>query len=186
LNWLDWVLIAVLTASAASGFAGGFVKIIVGSAALVIGFVGASWFYGVAASWVAPFVDSRPVAAILGFLLILVAALLLGGIIGALLARMMKIAGLSWADRFLGGVVGFLRGGLFLAVIALLLLTFAPRRLPAAVNQSRIAPYILATADLIAEITPYEIKRGFERSYDQLRDLLDDVRRRKRLEIVSE
>jgi membrane protein required for colicin V production len=55
-----------------------------------------------------------------GFLLIFVLVLLASGILRFLLRELLKVAGLSAADRFLGGCFGLLKG-LFIALVLVML-----------------------------------------------------------------
>ena len=87
LNWLDFVLLAILLASAIMSARKGFSREIVGLAAALFAFVLGMWFYGLAGSFIAPYTGSVRVANLLGFLLVVFAVLLCGGILGWIVSR---------------------------------------------------------------------------------------------------
>jgi membrane protein required for colicin V production len=55
-----------------------------------------------------------------GFVIVFIVVLVGGGILGLLLGRLIRAAGLGAGDRFLGGVFGIVRGILILMVAVLL------------------------------------------------------------------
>src|SRR5688572_3095541 len=131
MNWVDWLLISVLLTSVVAGFAEGFVRIAIGSIALILGFLFASWFHGLAGAWLQPWVQSKALTSLFGFLIILIGMILLGAFIAWVIQRVFKLVGLSWIDRLAGGLIGAVRGILVVAIGALLLSAFAPKKIPA-------------------------------------------------------
>ena len=180
MNWIDFLILGFLLVSVAGGFAEGFVKMGIGFVALVIGFVIASWTYGIAAGWLLTWMDSRALASILGFLLIFTGINLLGALIAWVIQRVFKVIGLTWLDRLVGGAFGVVRGVIVLAVATLVFTAFYPRKLPAAVKKSELAPYVFRASDVLAEATPYELKAGFAKTYDELTEIFRDLRRSKK------
>jgi membrane protein required for colicin V production len=180
MNWVDWVLVGFLLVSVISGFVEGFVRIAVGFVAMILGFVFASWFHGVAGGWMEPYVHSRAVASFIGFLVIFIGMLSLGALIAWIIQRVFKVVGLSWLDRLVGGAFGAVRGVLVLAIGALLLSAFFPKRIPAAVSHSQLAPYVFGMSKVLSDITPYEIKNGFEETYQDFTSLLEGIKKQKR------
>jgi membrane protein required for colicin V production len=183
MNWIDWIVIGFIVMSVAGGFAEGFVRIGIGFAALIFGFVLASWFHGVAAGWIAPYIDSKGLASLLGFLMILIGIIMLGALVGWIIQRIFKLIGLSWLDRLAGAAFGVVRGIAVLSIFALVITAFFPKKMPAAVSKSQLAPYVLGLSKVLAEVTPYEIKNGFEESYHEFSSLLEGVKKRKKPEL---
>ena len=180
MNWIDFLILGFLLVSVAGGFAEGFVKMGIGFVALVLGFVIASWTYGMAAGWLMTWIDSRALASILGFILIFSGINLLGALIAWVIQRLFKVIGLTWLDRVVGGAFGIVRGVIVLAVVTLVVTAFYPRKLPAAVTQSELAPYVFRASDVLAEATPYELTAGFAKSYDELAGLFKELKRAKK------
>ena len=171
MNWMDWLLILFLVASVANGFQEGLVRMGIGMMALISGFFLASWFGGMAAGWLMPYVQVKAVAGLLGYMIVFIGVLLIGTLLGALVARMLKLVGLSWMDRILGGAFGVVRAVVVVSVVAMVVTAFAPSWMPKAVNDSKLAPYVLRSARVFAAATPFEIRNGFDRAYKELRDL---------------
>jgi membrane protein required for colicin V production len=179
-NWVDWLIVAFVMFSILTGFAEGLVKMGIGFVALIAGFLFASWFYGIPAAAIEPWVHSRALASIIGFFAIFTATMALGALLAWVIQRIFKVMGLSWVDRLAGGAFGIIRGVLVLAVAALIFTAFSPRKMPAAVSRSELAPYVFGASDLLSAATPFEIKDGFKRSYDEITTLFHELKRSKR------
>ena len=166
--WLDWLIIAFLLMSFVNGFQEGFVRIGIGMAALIAGFFLASWFSGMVAGSLLPYVHSKALASIAGYLLVFIGVLVAGALIAALLVRMLRMVGLSTIDRVLGAVFGTVRGIVVLLVVAMIVTAFSPKSLPDAVKDSRLAPYVLGASHVLAAATPFDIRDGFNRTYEEM------------------
>ena len=179
MNGLDILLAAILATSVVAGFVKGFARSAVGLFAVLLGLMGGMWFYGPAGAVLLDFVSSRQLANIIGFFLIFFGVLLLGALASTLLAWLLKWAHLSWLDRLAGGGFGLLRGALIGAVIVLAVMAFSYKPPPRSVVGSRLAPYVVGTADMLAAAAPYELKEGFRRSYELVEKFwAEEVKRR--------
>ena len=171
MNWLDYVLIAILAFSAIQSFRRGFSREIISLGAAIAGLVLGMWFYGTAGLLVSRWITSVRVANWVGFLLVFLAVMLVGAMIGAIVRKFLSVVGLSFFDRLLGAAFGLLRG----AVIAITLLTawiaFGPRdasnSAPGAMVHSQIAPYLMKASSLFVSIAPAELKNSFREVYDE-------------------
>ncbi len=172
MNWLDVVLLLILLGSVVTSFSTGLAREVVGLVSMVAALVLAIWFYGSAGSFLQPYVSSPGVANFCGFLLVFLGVIVLGAIIGRVLSRLMKVAGLSFVDRLLGAGFGLVSGMLIAIAIVLALLAFTPGKAPPnAVVQSRVAPYVIDAARVVATVAPYELKDGFRKSYEQVKSI---------------
>lgn len=169
MNWIDLVLAIVIASSILAGFAAGFARVGVGFAAMLVGMFGGFWFYGIPAAYVMDYVNSRAMANLIGFFAILMAVLVIGAIVGAILARLFKWVGLSWLDRLLGGAFGIVRGFVIAAAMATVLLAFSPSPPPRSVVESRFLPYVLSVSNVLAAMTPREIKESFYATKDKVK-----------------
>lgn len=178
MNWLDWLVTAFLVISIVNGFREGFVRMGIGMAALVVGFFGASWFGGMAAASLAPYVPSKAGASILGFLVVFFGVLILGALLASVLTRILKIVGLSWFDRILGAGFGGARGLVVLTVVTMALTAFVPGSLPAAVRNSTVAPYVFQASRMLTAATPFELRDRFDDAYQRLRGVWQEATRK--------
>jgi membrane protein required for colicin V production len=101
------------------------------------------------------------VANLIGFFAIFVGILVLGAIVGRILAKFFKWVGLSWLDRLLGGAFGLVRGAFMSVALVTVLMAFAPSPPPRSVMESKLMPYMASVSDVLAALTPREIKDGF-------------------------
>jgi membrane protein required for colicin V production len=168
-NWIDLVLVLVIGSSVLAGFVAGFARVGVGFAAMIVGMFGGFWFYGVVAAYVLDYVTSRPIANLIGFFVIFIGVLVVGAIVGRILAKFFKWVGLGWLDRLLGGAFGIVRGFVIAAAMVTVLLAFAPSPPPASVVDSKLLPYVINVSDVLAALTPHEIKDQFYATKDKVK-----------------
>src|SRR5205807_9955907 len=108
----DWVICALVLVNVVTAAMQGFFSEALTMAGLVVGYVVAAWKYRSLAEWLESFLKNPWLAEILGFLVIFFAIVLLFGVAARIARWVMKESGLSGLDRFLGAVVGLLKGGL--------------------------------------------------------------------------
>ncbi len=176
MNWVDYLLLLVIGSSVLSGFAAGFARVGVGFIATVVGIFCGLWFYGVAAAYVLDYVSSRAIANLIGFFAIFIGVHILGAMVGHTLARVFKWVGLSWLDRLLGGAFGLVRGALIAVALVTVLLAFAPSALPHSVTDSKLMPYLASVSNVLAAMTPREIKDGFQRTKEKAQTIWSEHR----------
>lgn len=171
-NWLDIALVVLIVASAIAGLRTGFARVVIGLIATVAGIVAGFWCYRIVAAQLLAWtrLDERT-ANIFGFLVVFVGVLILGALVATLLARLFRWMGLSWFDHLLGGVAGFIRGALVIAVLADVFVAFAPSPVPAFIQSSRVLPYASELGIALAQLAPRELKDSFNRQLDNLKQL---------------
>jgi membrane protein required for colicin V production len=168
-SWIDILLVVVVGFSVLSGFSAGFARVGVGFIATIFGIFLGFWCYGIAAAYVLDYVSSRAVANLIGFFAIFIGVCLIGAVIGQLLARLFKWIGLSWLDRLLGAGFGFLRGVVVAVAMVTVLLAFAPSPPPRSVVDSKLMPYMLEASNILAILTPRELKDAFRDTKDKVK-----------------
>ena len=170
MNWLDVVLLVVLAWSVVAGFRKGFTREVIGLVSVVVALLLGIWFYGTAASYLLPYISSRPVAGFAGFLVVFCGVVLLGAVVSAVVRKFLKVTGLSFFDKILGAGFGFLRGGLIGVALVMGAMAFSSGdQPPSAVVGSRLAPYMIDGARVAVAVAPYELKQGFRKTYDQVK-----------------
>ncbi len=138
--WIDWTLLALLAASAVLGFLRGFVREVL---ALVV-WVAACGFAGYGYTTVLPylsFVQQPFIRQGVARVLLLVGTLALGGVVTALLGRVLSSLGLSTTDRLLGLGFGILRGVLLVCVLLFFWDYFLAGSQHPVWRQSQLVPY---------------------------------------------
>jgi membrane protein required for colicin V production len=187
-NWLDYVLLAIVLGSVIMSVRKGFSREVIGLAASLFALVAGMWFYGLAGSYFIPYVSSPRVANLIGFLLVVFAVLICGGLIGWVVSRFLRTIGLSFFDRLLGAAFGFARGVLIAIALLTAFMTFGPqvdlksadsKTAPASVLNgsvvnSRFAPYVLDASHTFVALAPMELKLSFRRQYEQVKAALEN------------
>ena len=176
MNWLDIVLLLILAWSVATSLRKGLTREILGLASVVLAMLLALWFYGTVGASLAPYVSSRPLANLAGFLVVFGGIVLLGSLVGFILGKFLKVTGLSIVDHILGAAFGALRGTLVAVVLIMAIMAFsAGDRPPDSVVRSRIAPYVTGAARVVASAAPHELREGFRKTYAQVKAAWGDA-----------
>ncbi|MDP9054088.1 MAG: CvpA family protein [Acidobacteriota bacterium] len=179
MNWLDWLLILILLFSVVMSARKGFSREIVGLAAAALAIVLGMWFYGLAGSFLIPYVSSTRVANLIGFLLVVFGVMLLGAMAGWVVSRFLRTIGLSFFDRLLGAAFGFVRGLLIAIALLTAYMAFGPqvdaKTVSGSVLHSRFAPYVLEASHLAVAIAPMELRSSFTKQYAALKSRLNNA-----------
>jgi membrane protein required for colicin V production len=163
----DWVILGVLLFSVTVAAIEGFFFEAFKLAGLVIGYLLAAWQYHRLADWFAPHLKSPWLGEIAGFLIIFFAVLIVAGIAGSIARWAMKKAGLSAIDRFLGALLGLVRGALMVAIVLTAMAAFAPAA--KWLDGSQLAPYFLVGGRAAIWLAPPELRQRFYQGLDYMR-----------------
>jgi membrane protein required for colicin V production len=169
-NWLDCILAAIVVASVAAAIMKGFVRELISLASVLVGLLVAAFAYPRAALWFDDLTKSHEVALGLGFLTLFLATLIVGALVGVVVRKIIKTAGIQWFDRFLGGIFGLVRGILVDAIVLMALMAFAIK--PEAISRSALAPYVTTAARAIAVIMPGSLRAQFHLGFEKFREAL--------------
>ena len=122
----DLFVLAIVGASVAAGALRGFVRALIASVGLAVGFFAASHTYEQAGAFLRGLglVESVEAGHAAGFLLMVGVVLALGFILGESARAGLKRAKLQWFDRALGAGFGLLRGVAVCSVVYLALTAF--------------------------------------------------------------
>src|SRR5215472_2160539 len=161
---LDWIICAIVLASVITAAMQGFFSEALTTAGLIVGYIVAAWQYRGLAEWFDRFLKNPWLAETLGFLIIFFAILLLFGLAARIARWIMKEAGLSGFDRFLGALLGLLRGGLMVAVILVGMTAFQPAS--KLLQNSELAPYFLVVGRAAIWLAPTELRARFYQGLD--------------------
>jgi membrane protein required for colicin V production len=162
----DWFICAVVLLNVVTAAMQGFFSEALTMAGLVVGYLVAAWKYRGLAEWLESFLKNPWLAEILGFLTIFFAIVLLFGIAARVSRWVMKHSGLSGLDRFLGAILGLLKGGLMVAVILMGMTAFTPTSKLLA--NSQLAPYFLVVGRAAIWLAPTELRARFNQGLELL------------------
>lgn len=139
MNGADLVILGILLISLVVSLVRGFIKevfsLLVWAAAIFAAFHVA----GPLAGALEPMIDMPSARTIIAFAAVFILVLVVGGLIGFLLGKMVEKTGLSPTDRLFGGLFGLARG-LVIVVLAVLLLRVTPFAEDPWWGESRLLP----------------------------------------------
>jgi membrane protein required for colicin V production len=163
----DWLICFVILVNVVGAAIQGFFSEALSLAGLVVGYIVAAWQYRRLAEWFETFLKNAWLAEIFGFLAIFFGVLILFGIAARIARWVMKKAGLSGFDRFLGAVLGLLKGGLMVTVILVGMTAFEPTS--KLLQNSQLAPYFLVVGHAAKWLAPSELRQRFDQGLQLLR-----------------
>lgn len=171
MNWIDFVIIALLAFGMIQGFINGLVIEVAELAALILGVWGAIHFSGWTAVQLSGWFDLQTAwLGIIAFAITFVVIVIAVNLIGRLLDSLMKAVSLGIMIRILGAIFGILKTTLILSVVFVFLNTLHQKR--AFLPSDRISKSFLYNpiADIVPVIFPI-VEGG---------DLLDSFNRYKK------
>jgi membrane protein required for colicin V production len=142
LNWVDWVIIAVLTLSTLISLWRGFVREALSLAAWIAAFVLASLFADSVAGMLSAIIENVTGRYIAAYIVLFVSVLVLGTILNALMAKLIRLSGLSTLDRLLGTLFGFTRGLIVVLVVVFIAQELLPLQEQRALLESELMPQL--------------------------------------------
>lgn len=157
MNFLDWLLIAILAFSAIQAFIRGLVRELFSLAGLICGILLASWNYSRVADKFSGVISSPAVANVIGFLLIAVGVMVIAAVLGRIIHASAHAVGLGFFNRLGGAAFGAIRGCLLGVAVLMAVTAF----LPSAewLKNSRLAPYFLAGSHAVSFVVPHDLEQ---------------------------
>ena len=117
--WVDIVIIGVIALSVITGLFRGFVKELVALCVWILAIWLAFTYSSMVNHWLVPYIGDKTARTVVAFVGILLATLIGGGIVNAMLSFILRRSGLSGTDRLLGMGFGFVRGVFIVALMML-------------------------------------------------------------------
>jgi membrane protein required for colicin V production len=146
MNWLDIVITVVVALLGFAGLRQGMIRTVFGIAGLIGGIVLAGRYYDELAARLFP--SGASWANIAAYAIIAIATLVVAGVIGWLLAKLVNFAALGWLDRVTGLILGIVIGGLLCAAILAIAVKFYPG-MKATIDQTVIARFLVGGFPLL-------------------------------------
>ena len=162
----DWLIVAAVLLNVVLAAMHGFFAEAFSMAGLIAGYVVAAWRYQKLAAWFMSFLKSELLAEIFAFLIIFFAVLILFSLTGRVARKVMKVAGLSSFDRFLGALLGLVKGVLVVAVVLMGMTAFAPAS--PMLEKSELVPYFLVFGRAAIWVAPSDLRARFYEGLDFL------------------
>lgn len=157
MNFLDWLLIAILAFSAIQAFIRGLVLELFSLGGLICGILLASWNYSRVADRLSGVISNPAAASIVAFLVIAIGVMLIAAVLGRIIHASAHAIGLGFFNRLGGAAFGAVRG----CLLGVAILTAVTAFLPAAewLKNSRLAPYFLAGSHAVSFVVPHDLQQ---------------------------
>jgi len=153
MTWLDYAVIGVFAVSLAVGALRGLVREVLSILGWVIAFLAANLLAGPLGPLMPQAIPSPELRVAAAFVAVFIASLIVTALVGLLLSKIVKAAGLGGVDRALGALFGVARGVLIVVAAALLAgLTSAPRQ--SFWRDSASGAYLVQAAQALKPLLP--------------------------------
>jgi membrane protein required for colicin V production len=162
----DWLIVAVVLLCIISAAVDGFFAELLSMAGLVVGYIIAAWKYPGLSDWFMTFLKNAWLADIVSFLIIFFVILLVFNIAARLARKLMKAAGLSGFDRFMGALLGVVKGVLVVTVVLMGMTAFTPTS--TMLKRSVLAPYFLVVGRAAVWVAPGDLRARFNEGLEFL------------------
>jgi len=153
MNWLDIVIIVVAVLMGIVGLRQGIIRTVFGIAGLIGGIVLAGRYYGGLAAVLSP--SGATWSNIAAYAIILIATLIVAGVVGWLVAKLVHLVLLGWLDRLVGCILGVFIGGLLCAAVLAIVGKYYPGAEPV-ISQSGLARFLMGGFPLLLALLPKE------------------------------
>ena len=180
MSLLDLLLAVIVGGSIVFGFLAGFARAGVSFLAAILGVLFGFWFYGIPANFLHRYIGSETFSNIAGFLVVFFVCVLMGALIGKLLAKLLKWTGLSWLDRMMGAGFGLVRGVVAVVAFVSILLAFTPRPIPNWMSGSLLLPYAIDASNMVATLAPRALKNSVRETVSEMHQLWEEQVRKSR------
>lgn len=132
----------------------GFVREMISIIGLVLAFFAASRLSGVTGDYLNTWITNSTLADIAGFALVFVLIMLVIGIIGVIIRKLVDMADLTATDRTLGMFFGIARGILLIGLSFLIYTSYAKISDQVWLKDSRLTPYAVQMGDWLGSVIP--------------------------------
>ncbi len=160
INWLDLFLGLTFIIMVARGIMTGFSRAAAGLAGVLIGFWVAVNHYEFVGRQLAPFISNETGRTLLAFFMLFLTIYLAFAIAGILIHGFFKVLSLSWFDKLLGGVLGFLKAALIGGALIFILTLVLPEN-NKLIKNSYLYPRVSQVARLMTSMVPEHLKGRF-------------------------
>ncbi len=156
MNFLDIVLIGIVSLFLLRGFFRGLVQEILSLIAVILAVVLASRYHPLVAPHLKLYFTSEMTVSVLSYVLIFLATIIIFWLLAKFIKSILEISLLGWIDRLAGGVFGIIEGILISLICLMFLQTFAPDS--DFLNESYLAPRTQHMVELLSEHAPESMR----------------------------
>ena len=156
MNWLDFLIIGVVSWFTLTAYLSGFIRETVRLGAVVLGVVLAGLFHDRLATDLELFTDASAEIKVASFLTIFVVVAVAGWVLAWLLHSTVELFFLGWADRTAGAVFGFLKGVLVIQAVTVIFVLQPAFGAEDVIAASAIGSFFLDSTPVVRALLPGE------------------------------
>lgn len=158
MNWVDVIILLMVALTTFSSLRTGFLRQALTLIGLVVGGYAALTHHETLAKPLETAVGNSTLAAIVAFVLILIAVWVASATLAAMARRALKASGLAWTDNLLGMLVGLLAGLFFTVCFLLLFIRIPVLGISDTVRQSVLASLIFQVLPHLRRLLPSDLR----------------------------
>ena len=153
MSWLDILIIVIIAVPMALGMGIGLIRIACSLAAIAVGTLLATVFWRQAADIVGVFIPDDNLAALTGYLLILVVVIAAGWAAAVFVKGVLSVLMMGWLDKVGGIAFGALVGCIIVAAVIWSLESFSGETVQEAMDTSLLRPYFAFLVPILRSIS---------------------------------
>lgn len=166
MNTLDIIVLVVIGLTTVFGIWKGLISQAFSIAGIVGGYFAAVRYYARLAGHLT---FMNPAAAkILSFAVIFIGCLFIAMGLAILLGKLFKLPGLGFIDSLGGGIIGFIKGFLIIALIVIFLIAILPNDSPL-LRTSVSLPYVLKGIRIVENLIPQDLKDQYHQKIESMK-----------------
>jgi membrane protein required for colicin V production len=162
MNWLDFLIIAIIGWFTVAAYLSGFIRETLGLAAVLLGVLLAGLFHDNLAENLQIFVDDETATRIVAFLAIFVIVAVAGWAASLFLRSTARLLMLGWADRVAGALFGFLKGVLIIQAVTVIFILQPALGMESVIADSMIGAFFLDNAPVVGALLPTEFDSALQ------------------------
>ena len=160
MNWLDIIILVIISFSTFTCLRKGIIKAALSLAGLVVGIILAGRYYAILGERLT-FTDQETLAQAAAFAIIFIGIMIIASVIAGFLKWGVSIVGLGWVNRLSGAVFGLIMGTMFCGALLAIWIKFLGTDTPAA--ESTLTPLLLGQFQVVLALLPdeFDMVRSF-------------------------
>lgn len=175
MNILDFILLTILAIALIRGLIRGMIRQVASLLGLIAGFVVAGHLYvGLIPLFKSHF-PSLPYLEVFTYLAVYIATWLTVVLLGYLFVKLSRAMLMAWADRLLGGILGFFKGLVTAVLLVAVLTLFLPSK-SRILTDSLLCVHVQRVGYYFVQLTPKELRDRYKKRHDTLVRRLEQQR----------
>jgi membrane protein required for colicin V production len=167
MNILDFILLTILAIAIIRGLIRGMIRQVASLLGLIAGFVVAGHLYLRLVPVFKKYLPSLPYLEVFTYLAVYTATWLTVVLLGYLFVKLSRAMLMAWADRLLGGILGFFKGLVTAVILVAVLTLFISGRSPI-LTDSLLCVHVQRVGYYFVQLTPKDLRKRYKKRHETL------------------